>query len=433
VSSLRLEQVPAHAVEAGQRRLFDTWASFAAGAATAEAALLREIFGGSFPDGMLFGNRVRYACGATRCTEIDDIHTGSCTTVGSIVVPVALLNAAERGVADGDVLCSIVAGYDAMTRLGCAIDGAHRIYQGIWGTYLAAPLTAAAATARQMGLNAGKTAHAMAIAAARSTGMTTRVAGERSPRWYLAGAAAAEGLAAARAAEAGMEGDPGILESAFGPAAGVQFNAAEFGREPDTWRILDVDVKPFQTSRQGLSATEAFLRLMEGRTAQSIQELDVWTPEQVMPLVHNPSSPLGLRQQLARAAVDRQALWDVAGKRPLDEAAVAAFKGNITLTADAKLTSLYPGQWGGRVRITWSNGASDELEVLDPEGSAAKPYGWDELLRKHRRIGEVFGHEDLSWLERLRDACMSFGREPEGKRSRELVSGFPGNQYLEGV
>src|SRR5579862_265891 len=140
IASLKPQELPPAVIDAARQRLFDTWASFAAGAATAEAALLRDCI----PPETTLTDRIRYACGAIRCTEIDDIHIGSCTTVGSIVVAVALLHAADTGVADGDVLCSILAGYEAMTRLGCAFDGAHRIYQGIWATYLAAPLTAAA-------------------------------------------------------------------------------------------------------------------------------------------------------------------------------------------------------------------------------------------------------------------------------------------------
>src|SRR5581483_11507822 len=88
LSSIEFEQLDESVIEAARQRLFDTTASFIAGSLTAEARLLREFVGGKpapIPEG------IRYVCAATRCTEVDDIHIGSCTTVGSIVVPVALL------------------------------------------------------------------------------------------------------------------------------------------------------------------------------------------------------------------------------------------------------------------------------------------------------------------------------------------------------
>lgn len=430
LTTINLAKLPDEVIEAARQRLFDNLASFVAGSATAEAALLRKVLDTPL---LSLADGIRYACAATRCTEVDDIHSGSCTTVGSIVVPVALLQGAANSFADGDVLCGLVAGYEAMTRLGCAVDGAHRIYEGIWATYLAAPLTAAAVSARLMRVDAGQMAHALAIAAARSTGMTPRVSGQRSPRWYLAGAAAAEGYAAARAAAVGLEGDQNILETGFGRAAGVDFDAVEFGRDLDGWRILDIDTKPFQTSRQGLAATEAFLQLSESRTASDIKVVEAWTPEQVQPLVNNPNSPLGLQHQLARAAIDREALWDVAGKRPIDAETLAATKAKVRVAADAKLTSLYPSQWGGRVRLTWNDGSSDEIEVLDPHGSAARPFGWDQLVDKHQRIGRTHGREDLGWIEQACNICRKFGEELDGKHSPALIKALPGSENFERI
>src|SRR5947209_11896605 len=118
LSSIEFEQLDQTVVEAARQRLFDTIASFIAGAATAEAALMREVVG---PRPAATTESIRCMCATTRCTEVDDIHIGSCTTVGSIVVPVALISAAHECLSDGNLICSLVAGYDAMTRLGCAV------------------------------------------------------------------------------------------------------------------------------------------------------------------------------------------------------------------------------------------------------------------------------------------------------------------------
>src|SRR5437660_10996559 len=94
LSGIHYEQLDPPIIEAARQRLFDTLASFVAGVSTAEAALLREVVG---PKPAPITEAIRYVCATTRCTEVDDIHIGSCTTVGSIVVPVALLHAGPGG------------------------------------------------------------------------------------------------------------------------------------------------------------------------------------------------------------------------------------------------------------------------------------------------------------------------------------------------
>ena len=72
-------------------------------------------------------------------------------TPGAIVVPAALTIAASLpDMAADDLAAAIVAGYEAMIRLGAAIDGPSVLYRGIWPSYFAAPFGAAAVAARLM-------------------------------------------------------------------------------------------------------------------------------------------------------------------------------------------------------------------------------------------------------------------------------------------
>ena len=78
---------------------------------------------------------------ATRSSEIDDIHMASCTTPGAIVIPTALTLAAARPNLTGAELgTAILAGYEAMTRLGAAIGGPTIVYRGGWPSYFCAPI-----------------------------------------------------------------------------------------------------------------------------------------------------------------------------------------------------------------------------------------------------------------------------------------------------
>jgi len=409
-------------LEAARQRLFDTVASFVAGTASPEGRVLRLLLELS-PAGT--AELIRYACGATRCTEVDDIHIPSCTTVGSMIVPAALLAAAARQADDRDVLCSLVAGYEAMTRLGCAVDGALLIYQGVWSTYLTTPFSVAAGLARLFKLDAEQTAHAMAMAITRSSGMAGRTAGPHGSRWFTAGAAAADGYWAAQAAGIGMIGDLTILEMSFAKATGVKLHAGRLVEGAGEWGILDIDTKPFRTSRQALSATEAYLRVAKGRSPEEVDSVQAWVPGQVRAMVDNPNFSLGVQRQIALAAYDSMALWDVAQTRPQDDEALRAFAAKVTVNEDQELTGRYPLQWGGRVEVRFAGGATSSAEVLDPPGSARAPYSWDDLLRKHQTVAHT-SELPADWLEPAQRLCRGFGTEPATSRARELVELLPG-------
>src|SRR6516164_7019618 len=106
-------------------------------------------------------------CALARASEIDNIHLPSMTTPGAIVIPGALtlaaampVVAAQEATAQG-LVAAIVAGYEAMTRLGRAVDGPSILYRGIWPTYFAAPFGMAAVTARLLKLDEEASAHAL--------------------------------------------------------------------------------------------------------------------------------------------------------------------------------------------------------------------------------------------------------------------------------
>jgi 2-methylcitrate dehydratase PrpD len=87
-------------------------------------------------------------CALARLSEIDDIHLPSMITPGAIVIPGALtLASALPAIAADDVIAAILAGTEAMTRLGRAVDGPAILYRGVWPTYFAAPFGIAAVAA----------------------------------------------------------------------------------------------------------------------------------------------------------------------------------------------------------------------------------------------------------------------------------------------
>ena len=113
-----------------------------------------------------------------RHTEIDDIHLRSCTTPSSVVV-CRLSLAHDLGEFDPEHVASAIwAGIELMTRLGAAVNGPNVLYRGVWPTYLAAPLGAAAVAARMWRLSEDATAHALSLALMLAAGRSGRFHGK---------------------------------------------------------------------------------------------------------------------------------------------------------------------------------------------------------------------------------------------------------------
>src|SRR5262249_47289809 len=141
--------------------------------------------------------------------------------------------------------------YEAMVTVGELADGPQVLYRGIWPSYLAAPLAAAATAGRLLELDEDRLVDALAIAAARGSRRAGRP-GDPTSRWFLFGCAAADGVQAALAAARGLRGDPALLDSVLGDRSTLNC---------ETCAIQRVDVKPFCTARQAQAAVQGALAL----------------------------------------------------------------------------------------------------------------------------------------------------------------------------
>src|SRR6516162_840175 len=124
-------------------------------------------------------------CALARLSEIDDIHLPSMTTPGAIVISGALTLAGTLpAVAADDVIAAILAGTEAMTRLGRAVDGPSILYRGIWPTYFAAPFGMAAVAARLLKLDEEASAHALALALTLAAPAVGHHNAATTARWF---------------------------------------------------------------------------------------------------------------------------------------------------------------------------------------------------------------------------------------------------------
>jgi 2-methylcitrate dehydratase PrpD len=337
---------------------------------------------------------------ACRLTECDDIHIGCCVTPSSVVVPVALVAAQVANASRDTVIEGILAGYQAMLSLGLAANGAEIVYKGIWPTYLTGGIGAAAIAAKILGLNERQIRDAMAIAGSSATGVTGRIEEEPAPRWFVLATAVQSGLLAAAAAASGMHGDEAILGK-VSPAWNPETIRLPEQAGPGAPLLASrIGFKPYCTSRQGLSATEAFIECIRRDKIDpaSIEKITIAVPQQYRGMIDRNKRPKtksqsrGIHYQVALGALHPEELCDIEREHVrAEDPAMLHIMDAIEVVASERLSKLYPKQWGGTVTIK-AGGKTHEHEVLHPHGDPENPMTASEIETKLETMSRFLKH-----------------------------------------
>lgn len=176
----------------------------------------------------------------------DDTYFPGLTHVGAATTPAVVALAEQSGASVGDVLVGLVAGYEVAGSIGSVaapVSTAHGFRaSGIYG-----PFASAAGSASMLSLDAGKAAHAIAIASSFSAGTNQTWVGGSSEWQLQLGNASRVGLDSAVLAHSGATGSSDAFEGASGfYAAYVRDASVAEGVGHDlgsTWRTKDVTFK----------------------------------------------------------------------------------------------------------------------------------------------------------------------------------------------
>jgi len=339
-----------------RRHVADTLVAAAVGAWTEEGRQLRYLL----PNDSI-ADVAGMQAAVVRHTEIDDIHTPSCTTPSSVTVPTALALARVGGISDPERVASAIwVGTELLVRLGVAIDGARVLYRGIWPTYFAAPLAAAAIAARMGSLSEEETAHALSLALMLTAGRSGRFQGRLPGRSVILGMAVSAGVRAAQAARQGVGGDPDSLDGpwlrdAHGLEADLGALTSDLGRSSV---YAQLSLKPFCSAKQAVAATEALMTLIdEGLAPTTIDKVTVRVPPPYARMVST-KPEAGLRSstivsaayQLGLAALRRERLCDIERASTIEDA--LAFADKVTVVPDEGLLPDFPASFPADIEVS---------------------------------------------------------------------------------
>jgi 2-methylcitrate dehydratase PrpD len=282
-----------------------------------------------------------------------------------------------------------------MVRFGAAIDGPTVLYRGIWPTYFAAPLGVAAVAARLMRLDEWQSAQALATALIMLTPGTGHHAAPTTARWLAVGYAAARGLQAALAAQAGFTSDLKLADGDFlKNVYGLSPDATLLGDGFGDIALEQVSFKPWCAARQTMAATQALREIMaEGVAAADITAIEAAVLPPHLKMIDHGVTPgdrfsylTSVQYQMAVAALAPEAAYALSGPPGEISPQVAAFMARIKVRADEGLLSVgYPRAWGAKVVVTGASGRHERMVTRVP-GDPAQPFGEAELREKFRRL-----------------------------------------------
>jgi 2-methylcitrate dehydratase PrpD len=378
-------------------------------------------------------------CALARLSEIDDIHLPSMTTPGAIVIPGALtLAGALPAIAAEDVIAAILAGTEAMTRLGRAIDGPAILYRGVWPTYFTAPFGMAAAAARLLDLDEEATAHALALALTLAAPAVGHHNAATTARWFAVGNAARNGLNAALAAQQGFTADRKLLEAdvlGITPAVAALTDGLD-----ERTALTEVSFKPWCAARQTMAATQALKDVIAGGVAPAaIDAIVVSVPPPHLKMIDHgvvagdrASHLTSVQYAMAAAALATEMAFDVQQAPPDLPPPVRALMGKIKVEADERLLAAYPVSWPARVRVA-AGPTRHARDVTHVPGDPAFPFDRARVQEKFLRFtqpalgaetsegilarcGSVLATGEFSQLmDEIERACPTTSPSPSGE------------------
>jgi len=305
----------------------------------------------------------------------EDMHSGSISHLGIVVLPALLALAQYRRVSGRDFIAAAVAGYEVGGQIGRAIMDAEvaKIHRP---TGITGPVAAAAAGSRLLGLSVEQATSAIALGANSTAGFNQWAHTGGSEMFFHAGFAARNAVTAVRLAESGAFASPSALDGEAGLFASLKKRSAAskvelFEAAPE---ILSVYHKPVPACNFAQTASQAVLGIVrDARPAlDRIASITVRVPragalypgcDYTGPFAHILQAKMSIQYNVAAALIEGGV--SERNFKLLNDTRLHKLIGLMTLEIDDEMTRAYPGKQGGEVEIVETGGKTHRLRLED--------------------------------------------------------------------
>ncbi|CAM3422933.1 2-methylcitrate dehydratase [Bordetella sputigena] len=433
VHDVRYEQLPREVVGYAKRLILDTLGcAFGALDSDVATALHRyaEDAGGA-PQATLIGSgrRTNVALatlvngGLLRYLDCNDYYFGRDPAHPSGNLAPALAMAERQGRGGKALIEALVAAYELHLRLADHA-GEPSLWRRGWHHGTNAQFSSAALAARLAGLDADRTAHAMAIAGSHQNTLAQLQSGAISMIKATAEAWVAKaGVEAALLAGHGMTGPLALVEGQNGWAATV---AGQVGDQLDLagltgpfdgrYRLLETSIKPYPVVATASAPVRAAIDL-HGQGLPAFDAIDRIVVRLPGFALRTPSAnpdrryPAGIESAqhsfyfCAAVALRDGACGDAQFQdQVLDDPALRDLLGKVELREDAELDTRWPRAAGGGIELHLRDGAVVQRMCPYPPGHPRLPMGDEALAAKFLGYAEpVLG---CKRAHALRDAVL---------------------------
>lgn len=306
------------------------------------------------------------------------------------IAPAAIAAAEAAGASGRDLIRAFVAGYEIACRIGDACIPSHYV-KGFHATGTIGTFGAAAAVANLMRLDAGRSAHALGIAAAQAAGLKSMFGTMTKP--LHAGKAAANGLIAARLAARGFTANEDAIECAqgFADTQVPEFRPPEGPIDTSAGFAVQTNLFKYHAACYLTHSTIEAVRAL--RAQHGLGLADLRSMRIAVPLTHRkvcdilePKTGLNVKfsiRHLAALALDGRDTADLG----LYTDATAASPAHA---AARRLVELVPGDTGlmraATVTITTTDGRELSATANVAVPATDLDAQWDRLVAKARAI-----------------------------------------------
>ena len=365
---------------------------------------------------------------AAHALDYDDVTVNMRGHPSVPLFPAVLALGEKLGSSGREVLDAFVIGFEGECKLGRAIGEAHYAL-GWHATSTLGTIGAAAACARLLGLDAGRTRNALGIAASLASGLQVNFGTMTKP--LHAGWAAHSGVLAVELAARGFEADaqalegPGGFLNAMSGGAEIDVGAAVSGfGEP--WEIVEpgIGVKLYPCCYATHRAIDAALkvRATAGFDANKVERIELHLSKKtLLPLIDRPPAT-GLEAKFSMEYCVVTALLH--GPPSLGAFTNEKLAGPDVQSLLRRVEAIeygpemaYPIEGWARIIVLLGDGQFFEAEVDAPRGDPKRPLTWDDLAGKFRDCASGVLPE-----EQVEGAIAAIERLEEMADVRELIS-----------
>jgi 2-methylcitrate dehydratase PrpD len=305
----------------------------------------------------------------------DDMHVGSVSHLGTVLIPTLLALAETTKVSGKDFVVALVAGYEVGGKIGRMILDVD-VSKNFRPTGITGPIAAAAAGAKLLGLDADKTATALALGANMAAGYNEWAATGGSEMFFHTGLAARGAVTAVQLAADGAYASRTAVDGEAGLLAAFHKDLAPATPEvfADRPEILSVFFKPVPACNFAQSAAQAALAIALRRKlrANDIERVTVRVTRAAAlypgcdvggPFEHVLQAKMSIHYNAAAAL--RYGDFAERNYVPQQNPDVLTIAARTRLEIDEELTKAFPAQQGAEV-VVYTR-AGDELRERVPD------------------------------------------------------------------